>query len=249
MTAATVQVETELRVATITLAWTPPGGAISGQVANELRDACSQVERDEDVWVVVLTGKGEHFCGGSDPSALHAPDSLRVATCIADVGKPVIAAIDGDAMDQGLEVALACDIRVASNEAKFGMTQAKDGLIPWDGGTQRLPRLIGRGRAMDMILSSRIVDAQDALSMGLVSRVVEPGTALGHAQEMASAIARHGPIACRYLKEAVFKGSDMTLEQGLSLEADLNLLLQSTGDRAEGIRSFLERRDPRYRGE
>ena len=178
MAAETVHVETELRVATITLAWRSPGSVISEQVANELRDACSRVDRDDDVWVVVFTGKGERFCGGTDPSALQVLDSLRVATRIAGIGKPVIAAIDGDALDQGLEIALACDIRVASNSATFGMTQAKDGIMPWDGGTQRLPRLVGRGAAMDMILSSRIVDAKHALRMGLVGRVVEQGSTL-----------------------------------------------------------------------
>ena len=249
MTAETVHIETEARIATITLAWTSPCGAINEQVADELRDACIQVDRDEDIWVVVLTGQGKCFCGGPDPSALQALDSLRVATRIAGIGKPVIAAINGDALDQGLEIALACDIRVAASEAKFGMTQAKDGIMPWDGGTQRLPRLIGRGTAMDMILGSRIVDAQDALRMGLVSRVIEQDQVMSHARETASAIARHGPIASRYLKEAVFKGFDMSLEQGLRLEADLNLILQSSGDRAERIRSFLERRDPAYTGE
>ena len=172
-----------------------------------------------------------------------------MASAVADIEKPVIAAINGDATDQGLELALACDIRVASERARFGLTQVETGLVPTDGGTQRLPRLIGRARALEMILTSRLIDAAEAKHIGLVSDIVAPSEVLARAQEIASAIAKHGPIASRYLKEAVLQGLDMTLSQGLRLEADLSFLLQSTADRAEGIDSFLERREPDYKGE
>lgn len=228
------------------------GSAISERMAFELRDACDQVDQDEAVWVAIIAGKGKAFCLGSElPTQKALPQamrSLRVAGRVAAVQKPIIATLNGDALDQGLELALACDIRIASSQARLGLTQVKDGLLPWDGGTQRLPRLIGRGRAMEMILTSRVVSTHEALEMGLVNEVVEPGKALERAMEIASAIASHGPIAARYLKEAVLKGMDLTLEQGLRLEADLNFILQSTADRAEGIRSFLERRKPRYKG-
>jgi enoyl-CoA hydratase/carnithine racemase len=252
------------------------GSAISERMAFELRDACDQVDQDDAVWVAVITGKGEAFCLGSrgeiessgepfDPAQgslveptrpyttndtlLQAMRSLKVAGRVAAVQKPLVAALNGDAIDQGLELALACDIRIASSQSRLGLTQVKDGLLPWDGGTQRLPRLIGRGRAIEMVLTSRIVSAQEALSIGLVNQVVGPDKALERSLEIASAIASHGPIAARYLKEAVLKGMDLTLEQGLRLEADLNFILQNTADRAEGIRSFLERRRPQYRGE
>ena len=120
--------------------------------------------------------------------------------------------------------------------------------MPWDGGTQRLPRLIGRSRAMDMLLTGRRIGADEALEVGLVNEVVKPGSASEYALEMASVISGHGPIALRFLKEAVLNGMDGTLEHGLRLEADLSFLLQSTQDRSEGISSFLERRRPTYQG-
>ena len=131
----------------------------------------------------------------------------------------------------------------------MGLTQVGDGAMPWDGGTQRLPRLVGRTRAMEMVLTSRLVDAREALEIGLVNQVVEPDRVLRRSLDVASTIAGQGPIAARYLKEAVLKGLDMTLEQGLRLEADLSFLLQSTTDRAEGIQSFLEKRKPEYKGD
>ena len=259
MPAKTVLVEIEHWVATLTLDRASLGNAVNERMAFELRDACDQVAQDDGVWVVVVTGRGEAFCRGIDPSAMKDPGqdgtpveqipSLKVAGRIAAIEKPVIAALNGDAIDQGLELALACDIRIASSQARFGLTQVKDGLMPWDGGTQRLPRLVSRGRGMEMILTCRIVDAQEALEIGLLHQVAEPGQVLRQASEMARTIAGHGPIAARYLKEAVSKGLDMTLEQGLRLEADLNLILQSTSDRGEGIRSFLEGRTPKYTGE
>ena len=252
-----VRVETADRIATITLNRPSLGNAIDERMAFELSDACDQLVQDDDVWVVIVTGSGDAFCRGTELSAakgegqrslLESLSWLKVAGRLAAIDRPVIAALNGEAIDQGLELALACDIRIASSDARFGLTQVKDGLMPWDGGTQRLPRLVGRGRGVEMILNCRTVNAEEALAMGLVAQVVEPGQVLRSAQEMASAIAGHGPVAARYLKEAVVKGMDMALDQGLRLEADLNVILQSTADRAEGIRSFLERRAPRFRG-
>ena len=255
MSFETISLEIDGRVATVTLDRASSGNLIDERMAVELRDVCDRVRSDEGLWVLVLTGSGDAFSRGSDPAllrpvastgALHAPTP---AGSIAAIEKPVIAALNGDAIDQGLELALACDIRVASSDAGFGLTQVKNGVMPWDGGTQRLPRLVGRGRAMDMILTSRRVGAGEALEMGLVNQVVEPGDVLRAAHETASTIASHGPVAARYLKEAVLLGLDGSLDHGLRLEADLNVILQSTGDRAEGISSFLKRRAPEYRGE
>ena len=252
-----VRVETADHIATITLNRPSLGNAIDERMAFELRDACDQLVQDDDVWVVIVTGSGDAFCRGtefagakgeSQRSLLESLSWLKVAGCFAAIDRPVIAALNGEAIDQGLELALACDIRIASGDARFGLSQVKDALMPWDGGTQRLPRLVGRGPGVEMILTCRTVDAEEALAMGLVAQVVEPGQVLRRAQEMASTIAANGPVAARYLKEAVVKGMDMTLDQGLRLEADLNVILQSTADRAEGIRSFLERRAPRFRG-
>ena len=247
MTFQALSLETEGHVATLTLDRPSAANAIDESMASELREACDRVRQDGNVWVMLLTGSGDTFCRGTD---LSSPiETLRAADAIAAIQKPVIAALDGDAIDQGLELALACDIRIASSRARLGLTQVEQGMMPWDGGTQRLPRLIGLGRAMEMVLTSRVLGAQECVEAGLVNELVEPSRLMERARELASTVSKDGPIATRYLKEAVFKGSDMTLEHGLRLEADLNVILQSTADRAEGIRSFLDRRKPEYRNE
>ena len=157
--------------------------------------------------------------------------------------------LETDAIDHGLELALACDLRIAASEARLGLTDLSKGIVPWDGGTQRLPRLVGRTRALEMLLTSHLLNAEEACRWGLVNMVVEPEQLLSRAKEMALEVATGAPIASLYTKEAVLKGMDMTLAQGLGLEADLSIILQSTSDRAEGIRSFLEKRSPDFRGE
>ncbi len=254
MPVETVHLNIKGRIATVTLDRPSAGNAIDEPTARQLQEVCGRVAVDDEVRVVVLTGAGEFFCVGADgPSfegtGLRALGSLRVANHLSGLDKPVIAALNGDAVGQGLELALACDKRVAYSEARMGLTQVGDGAMPWDGGTQRLPRLVGRTRAMEMVLTSRLVDAREALEIGLVNQVVEPDRVLRRSLDVASTIAGQGPIAARYLKEAVLKGLDMTLEQGLRLEADLSFLLQSTTDRAEGIQSFLEKRKPEYKGD
>lgn len=223
----------------------------TGESAFDLRDACLQVRQDEEAWVVVLLVGVDSSAGRNNALEidLNVLEKQGVADSVAAIEKPVLAAIAGDAMDQVLELALACDVRIASDASRFGLTQISDGLIPWDGGTQRLPRLVGRGLATEMILTARVLDAREALEIGLVNETLPTEMVNARAREMARLIAGHGPIAARYLKEAIMKGADLTLEQGLRLEADLNLLLQTTKDRAEGIGSFLERRRPEYRGE
>ncbi|MCH8311218.1 MAG: enoyl-CoA hydratase/isomerase family protein [Chloroflexi bacterium] len=251
-----VTIRRDGHLAIITLSRSDSRNQINAAMSFDLADACVGAQQDDDVWAVMLTGDGSVFCGGTDEDALRAGlrdsgilDGLRVCESLASIDKPVVAALNGDAIDQGLEIALACDLRVASREASFGLTHLEKGLIPWDGGTQRLPRLIGRSRATEMILSSRILSAQEAVEIGLVNLVVEPQEVVSRATEIATTIASHGPAATRYVKEAVLKGLDMTLEQGMRLEADLSFLLQSASDRAEGLASFRERRPPIYRGE
>ena len=243
----TVTLAVEDNVATVTLDRPASGNSVSELMASELRETCESVEADPDVRVVLLTGRGDAFCLGTDgPGPV---DNLRAADAVAAVRKPVIAVLNGDAVDQGLEIALACDIRIASTCARLGLTHLARGAIPWDGGTQRLPRLVGIGRAMDMLLTSRLLDAGEALEAGLVNELAEAADLRTRARALAGTVAEQGPIAARYLKEALLKGADMTLEQGLRLEADLNIILQGTADRAEGVRSFLERRPPLYRNE
>ena len=253
---SSVTIRKDGHLAVITLNRGDNRNEIDTAMSFDLADACSSAQQDDDVWAVVITGDGDVFCGGTDAGKLAEAledasvlDGLRVSEAVASIEKPVVAALNGDAIDQGLEIALACDLRIASGDGSFGLTHLAKGLIPWDGGTQRLPRLIGRSRATEMILSSRVVSAQEAVEIGLVNSAVEPDEVLSRATEIATTIAGHGPAAIRYVKEAVLKGLDMTLAQGMRLEADLSFILQSTSDRAEGLASFLERRPPTYRGE
>jgi len=251
--APTLRLTAADRIATITLSRPDALNAVNERMAQALRDACERIRQDDEVRVAVLTGEGAAFCVGADVDAdALAPDDiarLKAADAIAAIEKPTIALINGDALDQGLELALACDIRIAASHAKFGLTQVSGGTIPWDGGTQRLTRLIGQSRAMQLILTSSVIDAAEALNIGLLNHAAEPAQAADYAANLAAAIATHAPIAARYLKETLLKGADMTLSQGLALEADLSVILQSTADRAEGIASFLHRRPPHYRGE
>lgn len=248
-----MQLSIENHIATITLSRPGAGNALDEVTAQELRDACEAVRLDDDVRVCVFTGADGVFCADTEFD-LSAPspdefDRLRVSEAVAAIEKPTIALINGDALDQGLELALACDLRVAAAGARLGLTHLASGMIPWDGGTQRLPRLVGQSRATDMILRSRLLDSVEALEIGLVNHAAEAEDAAEYALSLAATIAAHAPIAARYLKETLMKGADMTLTQGLGLEADLTVILQSTADRAEGIGSFLERRTPEYRGE
>lgn len=177
-------------------------------------------------------------------------EEVKVADALASVPIPVIVSINGDALDHGLELALGGDLRVSADEARFGMTDlVHEGRFPWDGATQRLPRLVGPAWASDMVLTSRIIDATQALAIGLVSRVVVAAALPRETQLLAETIAQGGPLAARYAKEALNQGQQLSLSQGLRLEADLNVILQSTRDRAEGLRSFAEKRPPRFTGQ
>ena len=223
------------------------GNSINLKLAQELGDICRQINQDEDIYVVVLTGAGDKaFCKGSQPE--KSGTIYSAATAIAGIDRPVIAAINGDALGQGLELALSCDIRLASDKANFGFPQVAQGLIPFDGGTQRLPRIVGRGKALELILTAETITAQEAVEIGLVSKVVGGANLAAEAEALARTIAGKGPIALRYIKEAVNKGLDLTLEQGLHLEADLYFLLHTTADRTEGITAFIKKRPPKFKG-
>lgn len=218
---------------------------IDREMAQELADVCDRANSDDDIYVVTLTGSGSVFCSGGEKGAA---ENFHPAAAVAAIEKPVIAAINGDASGLGLEVSLACDIRIASDKARFSLPQVTDGRIPLDGGTQRLPRIIGRGKALELLMTGETITAAGALEIGLVSKVVPADALAVEVEKLAETIAAKGPLALRYLKEAVIKGMDMTLEQGLRLEADLYFLLHTTSDRTEGIKSFLEKRPPKYEG-
>ena len=254
----TVSYTKKNRVAYITINRPEVENVISQQLVQELADISHRISCDDSIYVVVITGAGgKTFCGGSElePSSQAgttispALPRTNAATVIASIAQPVIAAINGDVLGQGLELALSCDVRLASNKACFGFPQVSSGFIPMDGGTQRLPRLIGRGKALELILAAETISAEEALEIGLVTQVVLQENLTAEVETLAQTIASKAPIALRYIKEAVNKGMDLTLEQGLRLEADLYFLLHTTADRTEGIKAFLEKRSPQFKGQ
>jgi len=265
MSYVTVSYTKKDHIAHITLNRPEAENAINQQLDREMGDICCRVNEDDNIYVAVVTGAGDRtFCAGSElerliqssnkakVSSAKAEDvgtKYNAATAIASIDRPVIAAINGDTLGLGLELALSCDIRLASQRARFGFPQVASGLIPMSGGTQRLPRLIGRGKALELILAAETISAEEALEIGLVSKVVPQEALASETEALAQTIASKAPIALRYIKEAVNKGMDLTLEQGLRLEADLYFLLHTTTDRTEGIKAFLEKRPPRFTGQ
>lgn len=226
------------------------------QLSEELHQLYDEIIGDEEIRVLILTGDGEKsFSMETDSFGPLLWDieetgmkTWSLAEPIAKLDQPVIAAIHGDAIGQGLELALACDIRIASETSCFALPHIKAGLIPWDGGTQRLSRLVGKGNAVEMILTGKVIDAKEAYRIGLINKIVPPEELMTVVLDMAQGMASKGPIALRYTKETVYKGLDMTLEQGLRLEADLYLLLHTTQDRTEGIKAFREKKTAQFKG-
>ena len=219
----------------------------------------SALTTDDDVKVIVITGAGARaFSAGADIREFVEPASptelrerrkrIEYRSVMDRCSQPIIAAINGFALGGGLELALACDIRIAAENATLGLTEIDLAIIPGGGGTQRLSRLIGRGKALEMILTGARIPASEVLRLGIVERVVPAGEALTAAAELARTIAAKAPIALRYAKEAVVKGLGMSLEDGLRLEGDLSTLLRTTEDRVEGAKAFLEKRKPRWTG-
>ena len=247
-------------VATITLNRPNVHNAMNDTMRAELTACFTELAQSTDARAIVVTGAGERaFSAGADIREFVAPqvpvkfrDARRRVDFRAAMdrcGQPIIAAINGFALGGGLELALACDIRIAGEDAQLGLTEVNLAIIPGGGGTQRLPRLVGRGKALEMILTGARVDAREALRIGLVERVVPTAEVHTAAQALAKMLAERAPIAMRYAKEAVVKGLGMSLEDGLRLENDLATLLRTTEDRIEGAKAFLEKRKPRFTGQ
>jgi enoyl-CoA hydratase/carnithine racemase len=217
-------------------------------LTQELSDCCRKI-RANDMYVVVAVTEGSpeilamaHWAGtGSELGG-------SVSQAIAECDKPVIIGIRGDALDLGLEIALACDVRVASETSRFAFRQVKAGRMPSDGGTQRLSRAVGKAKALEMILIGDEIDAQEAYHIGLVSRVVPAEKVTTTVMDLAKDMASKSPVSLQYCKEAIIKGMDLTLEQGIRLEADLYFLMHTTHDREEGIRAFQKKRKPNFEG-
>lgn len=219
------------------------------QLAAELTELCDRIAWDEETRVIVIAFGGEllHISSG-DLAPHNSVERASMVEPVARLKQPVIAAIRGDATGVGLELALACDIRIGTEGACFGLPQVEEGLIPSNGGTQRLPRLVGQSKAIEMILTGELIDASEACRIGLLHRMVASDALMSTAMTLAQDMASKSPLSLSYAKEALHKGMDLTLDQGLRMELDLYLLLFSTSDRVEGITAFKEKRKPKFGG-
>jgi enoyl-CoA hydratase len=243
-----VLVERNGRVCTVILNRPEVRNAVDRETAHELAEAFRAFERDDDLYVAVLCGAGGTFCAGADLKALAEGRGNRLDPDMTKDGpmgptrmrlsKPVIAAISGYAVAGGLELALWCDLRVVERDAVLGVFCRRFGVPLVDGGTQRLPRLIGMSRALDLILTGRPVGAEEALAMGLANRVVEPGTAREEAERLAAAIAAFPQRCLRSDREAVYRGFDLDFDDAMALEFQLGWTVVQSGESVEGARRF-----------
>jgi enoyl-CoA hydratase/carnithine racemase len=239
----------------------PPLNLVNGQLLAGLDEALGRLEAavPEDVRAVVVSGRGERaFSVGSDVTEFEAHRAsggrerfeleARIAQRLAGLPMPTIAAIEGNALGGGLELALCCDLRVASERARLGLPEVRLAVTPSTGGTQRLPRIVGFARAKELLLTGRVIDAQEAARIGLVNEVVETGRAIARAHEIADEIAERGPLAVRAVKALVDGALDRDLAAGHGAEVEASVRIFATDDLLEGARSFLEKRQPEYHG-
>jgi enoyl-CoA hydratase/carnithine racemase len=259
MTYENILVEKKNSIAYVTVNRPRVLNALNMATMEELRAAFTDVKADPSVRVVILTGAGEKaFIAGADIGELsqHNPVSAKeythrgqsVLDMIENLGKPVIACINGFALGGGCELAMACTMRLASENAKLGQPEVKLGLIPGYGGSQRLPRLVGKGIAMQHLLTGEMVSAQEAHRIGLVNEVTPAAELIPRAEAIAQKIIANGPLAVQYTMEAVNKGMEMTLPEGLYLEAVLFGVACATEDKNEGTKAFLEKRPAQFKG-
>lgn len=231
--------------------------ALNSTVLEELDRAFSEIAADDGIAAVILTGAGKSFVAGADISQMSTMNAAQgkafgeygaaVFRKIELLDKPVIAAVNGYALGGGCELAMCCDIRIASAKAKFGQPEVGLGITPGFSGTQRLPRIVGPGKAKELIYTAGIIDAAEACRIGLVNKVTEPEALMDEAMEMAAKIASKAPIAVKYSKQAINKGMQTDMDTAISIEADLFGLCFSSEDQKEGMRAFLEKRAPDFK--
>jgi enoyl-CoA hydratase len=259
MTYEMLQVERDGAIAVVTLNRPKVLNALNAQTIAELGQVMQALQVDDHVRAVVVTGAGEKaFVAGADINELavlspaqgkeHAAAGQRVFDLIEGLGKPVIAAINGFALGGGCELAMACTLRIAADTARLGQPEINLGLTPGYAGSQRLPRLVGRGLALELLLTGDMISAARAFEIGLVNRVVPAAELLAEARKLASVLAAKAPIASRYILEAVRHGDEMPLAEAQHLEATLFGLVASTDDMREGTRAFLEKRKADWKG-
>lgn len=254
----TIIVEKEDRVAVVYLN-RPPYNPLSSQLFGELSDCMDKIDQDEEIRAVIITGKGDKaLAAGADIKEMANLGfkeitqmnkiSRQAFTKIANLGKPVIAAINGLALGGGLELALCCDLRICSDNAKLGLPEINLAIIPGGGGTQRLQRLVGQAKAKEIMFFGETLKADEALAIGLVNKVVPLAELLDTAKEMAKKLAEKPPVAMRMLKMAIQSGAHLDMESALDLEATCFNTAFSTQDREEGMKAFLEKRKPEFKG-
>ena len=247
------------RVATITVNRPDKLNALNDALMRELGLAMDEARSREDVGAVLVTGAGRAFVAGADIGELagqsaaegkaRAERGQRVFRKFEQSPKPTLAAVNGFALGGGCELAMACHIRLASEAAKFGQPEVKLGIVPGYGATQRLPRLVGKGRALQLLLTGEMIDAAEAYRIGLVNRVVPAGELIDAARAMLAGILAQGPLAVAHCIEAVDRGYDLPLDDAIALEASYFGLLSASADKAEGMQAFLEKRPPRFTGQ
>lgn len=246
-------------IATITFNRPEVRNALSNDMVEEIDAAVREVEKDPEVRVLIFTGAGDRaFMAGADIRELHERDFIagrnntyrrqQVFGRIEDMNIPTIAAVNGYCLGAGLELAVACTFRIASDTARFASPEVNLGIIPGDGATQRLPRLVGLGRAMEMVLTGEMVDASEAHRIGLVNKVVPLAEVVVAAREFASKLASKAPLALQFGKEAVNKALNVSLGDGLAHESYLHALACASEDKREGTTAFLEKRKPAFKG-
>jgi enoyl-CoA hydratase/carnithine racemase len=252
-------VEEDAGIATLTLNRPEVMNSFNFSLLHALRDQIESFRFRRDLRVIIITGSGERaFCSGADlkERATLGPDQVReyiytirnLFTSIEELNKPVIAAVNGIALGGGTELALASDIRIASSNASMGLTETRLAIIPGAGGTQRLPRLVGKGKAKELIFTGQRIDAQEALKIGLVNQICEPGDLLAECQKMAAMICETGPVAIEQAKYAINYGLETDMHTGLAIESNAYWVCIPTEDRLEGLTAFKEKRKPVYRG-
>ncbi len=254
----TLLVEQRQHVVYVTLNRPTALNALNTPLRRDLKQCFTDLQADPGVRVVVITGAGRAFCAGADIKEWREPTSvvedredrlrLNFWQAMSRCEAPIIAAINGYALGGGCELAMCCDMRVASDQAHLGLTEVTLGIIPGGGGTQRLPRLVGRGKAFELILTGRHIAAPEALRLGLVEQVVPHDQLKLAVEDLAQTIVSRAPLAVKYAKEAIVRGVELPLTEGLKVEAELYTLLRTTEDRMEGARAFQEKRPPQFKG-
>ncbi|HEX2173531.1 MAG TPA: enoyl-CoA hydratase-related protein [Dehalococcoidia bacterium] len=265
MSESTVLFDVQGHIAEITLNRPDALNALNQQLREELYEALDRVDRDPEIRVAIITGAGRAFCAGGDvksmsrraedagPTGREQVDRLRdkaflIPTRLVMMDKPVIAAVNGVAVGWGCDLVAACDIQIASDQARFGEAFVKRGLMPDGGSTWTLPRLIGRNQALRLMLTGDLIDAAEAREIGLVTKVVPAADLMEVTRELAAKIAANAPLAVQLTKRAVAEASDLTLRQAMEQMAAFQGILRTTSDHREGVQSFLERRDPKFTG-